>query len=427
MKPELNLTILLLFLLILAACTESVPAPVEAAVTIKLTDKSLQTRSQDPDEELITDINWFIFNEDGLFEESGYLSRRTVLLSGSSDIEASLLKGVEYSVYVCANMGYEINSITTLSELTSQRFYLAYPDDYASGMPMSGVWTGSVTEDGEVIEIELERMMAKVSVCMDRSSLDDDVTLNVRSIQVGNCPRSALLFGESAALSSSDVFSNGFIKTYEDADDLNIDESLGVSREVSVYMLENMQGDLLPDAQDDSDKVLSSPYSSVCSYIEIKSEYISPDYSTPAEDYLIYRFYLGESVGNFDIRRNCHYHFTVKPEGDGLSGTGWRVDISALEAVTEGTITIQPSDVIYAEVGDSLHVWADVTPSTAVVTIDEELLEVDVENGLYDYEIDEDGRGLMLWFKATGTGMVYMEAGSPVNAADGAIIFVRDP
>lgn len=413
-----------LYILLLLSCSESVPAPKEAAVTITLTSNSLLTRSQDPDEDFISDVNWFVFNADGLPEESGYIGRRTMLSSGAG-IELSLLKGETYSVYVCANLGYELTEISTLDELQAERFYLAYPDEYSAGMPMSGVWTDKISGDGQVIEVGLDRMMAKISVKMDRTGLDDGVTMNVRSVQIGNCPRSALLFGESAARSSSDVFSNGFIKTYEDADDLNIDESVGISREVSVYMLENMWGDLLPDAEDDEDKILSEPYSSVCSYIELKSEYISSSYSTPAEEYVVYRFYLGEDVGNFDVTRNCHYHFTVKPEGDGLSGTGWRVDISALEEVTEGSITIQPSDIIYANVGDSLHVWAEVTPSTTAVTIDEELLETDVENGLYDYEIDEDGRGLMLWFKTTGTGMVYMEAGPPVNAADGALIFVR--
>lgn len=329
MKKLPDLTIILLFLAF--SCSESDPVPEDATITIKLTDTCMQTRSQDPDEELVSDINWFIFSEDGLPELSGYISRRQLASAGGVvSIQVDVAKGAQYQVYVCANATEDLTDISSLSELMEKRFWLTRPDDYTIGMPMSGSWSGSISEDGEIVEVPLERMMAKVSICMDRTGLSDGVTMNVRSVEIGNCPRSALYFGESAARSSSDVFTNGFTKTYEDADGLNIDESLGVSQEVSVYMLENMQGDLLPEAEDDSDKILSGAYASVCSYIEIKSEYISDAYTTYPSQYLTYRFYLGESVSNFDIRRNCHYHFTVAPSGDGISETSWRVDISEL-------------------------------------------------------------------------------------------------
>lgn len=327
-----NLTIILLFFAL--SCSESDPAPGEAVITIKLTDNCMQTRSEDPDEEMVSDVNWFVFNEDGLPELCGYISRRQLLSAGGVvNIQVPVAVGAEYQVYACVNATEDLTDIGSLSELMEKRFWLTYPDDYVVGMPMSGHWSGRITEDGQTVEIPLERMMAKVSLRMDRTDLDDDITMNVRSVEIGNCPRSVLYFGDSAARSSSDVFSSGFIKSYEDADGLNIDESLGMSQEVSVYMLENMQGDLLPDAEEDSDKILSGEYASVCSYIEIKAEYISAAYTTYPSRYLTYRFYLGEGVGNFDIRRNCHYHFVISPDGDGISESSWRVDISELTDV----------------------------------------------------------------------------------------------
>ena len=155
----------------------------------------------------------------------------------------------------------------------------------------------------------------------------------MRSVQVGGCPNSAKLFGKSKAETVRDVFSSGFDKTWKQLDPLNADKSLGISGEVGVYMLENMQGDLLEGNTSQEDKVFPDGdlHAKVCSYLELKMEYYSPSKNTAAGKYLIYRFFLGEGPGNFDVVRNCHYHYTVKVSGDGLLGTGWRVDKSALE------------------------------------------------------------------------------------------------
>ena len=102
---------------------------------------------------------------------------------------------------------------------------------------------------------------------------------------------------------------------------------------VSVYLLENRQGDLLEGITDEREKILSdSRYSEVCSFIELKADYHSPRWHTRAGEHLVYRFYLGESPGNFDVRRNTLYRIWVRPQGDGLQEDSWRVDKTALEA-----------------------------------------------------------------------------------------------
>lgn len=300
-------------------------------LTVKIQVGEMPTRSKDPDEEVISDVNLFIFSEDGLLEDSYYMSWRELSKKSKMSMKVTLVRGVKSTIVCCANFGFKLGGITSLDGLDGYRYAMTYPDEYSKGMPMCGrvekVWS---TEDKE-ITVGLERLMAKISVRMDRTELDDGVKLAVKSVVIGNCPKSVTLKGPSAAVSDRDVFARGFIKSYSQADGLNKDVSAGLSEEVSVYMLENMQGDLLDDTVDDSGKILSGVKAKICSYIEIQAEYYSLEYHTKAGEALKYRFYLGESSGNFDIERNCHYHISVQPHGSGIDETSWRIDKTALE------------------------------------------------------------------------------------------------
>ena len=91
-----------------------------------------------------------------------------------------------------------------------------------------------IDNNNSVINVKMERLMAKISLSIDRRKLNKNISFNVRSVRIGGCPKSAALFSPSAAEGSNDVFSNGYMKSYSDADDLNIDEKTGISREVNV-------------------------------------------------------------------------------------------------------------------------------------------------------------------------------------------------
>lgn len=294
--------------------------------------QAMDTRSFDPDEERISDINLFVFSEDGMVEESRYLSSREIERNGGMiHVSMPLVRGIPASIACCANFGYRMEGIQTIDNLAGYRYHMAYPDEYSKGMPMSCIVTGTWDTDEKRIVLPLRRMMARISVAMDRSALDSGVSIKVRSIRIASCPRSASVIGPSHAMGSTDVFTAGFVKSYSDADAMNIEVEPGISGEVSVYMLENMMGDLLDDTTDDYGKVPGEGLSPSCSFIEIACEYSSPQTGTRPGEYLRYRFFPGESNWNFDIERNCHYHFTVQPFGDGLGDSGWRIDRSALE------------------------------------------------------------------------------------------------
>lgn len=323
----------------LSGCSkEDIPADPDAAQAICgihidfRRGDGYDTRAAAPDEEKISDLNIFLFDSDGRLESRVFL-RGLDKTGCPAGWDTEWLLGTECRIFACANFGFEMKGISTTEDIRQFRYHMAYPDEYSRGIPMSGEAAVTVSRDMRTVSVQMTRLMSRITLAIDRSALDANVKFHVKSARIGGSPRSVNAFADSRAAGRTDTFSQGFIHSLSEADALNIDAGAGVSRTVSLYMLENLQGDLLPDISGEEEMVLDDKpdaVSGVCSYIELKIEYISETLHTGAEEYLIYRFYLGERPGNFDVRRNCCYRITVKPAGTGLNGAGWRVDKSAL-------------------------------------------------------------------------------------------------
>ena len=301
--------LILIVLIGTVACQKDNPV---RNVVIRWDPGVLMTRSVSPDEERLSDLNLFVFRPDGELEAQVWLDERAFARQDGR-CSLPLVRGLPVSLYACVNFGYKIKDVSCLDDLLEKRFYLTYPDEYSHGIPMSGI----AELDGESLEvtIPLERMMAKISLRIDRRALRKDVRFQVRSVTLGDSPRSACPFAPSRTLGNLDVFSRGFERTGSQADGLNRDASTGLSQEVSVYMLENLQGDepLLP------------------SYLELAVDYQSETQTTRPGAWLTYRFRLGDGQGNCDVQRNFHYHYTIRPEHDGLlTEDGWKLDRTAL-------------------------------------------------------------------------------------------------
>ena len=405
--------------------TSCLPVPVPVMQTTETTlifdVGKMHTKALDPDETRLTDVNILVFDQDGHAEECIWIP------DAGETATIHLIKGNTYSIRACANFGYRVYA-DHIDELKEISYYMAYPDEYRDGIPMFASIDYFTAGEAASIKLPFQRLMAKISLKMDRSRLSDDVSMNVLAARIGNCPKSVNICGPSRITSHDQCFAAGFSRGEFETVPLNVSGPDMVSGEVSLYMLENMQGEMTPAIADDQEKVFPTgdPRREICSYVELELEYTSKTQYSYHKN-LIYRFYLGDSINNLDVERNCHYSITVRPENDGLSGDGWRVDKSGI--VEDGPVSFAsyPAGYIRGDIGDKVHIWCEISPLRTPFDVGLEYMEDDKAAGIYDYEIDADGHGATLTLTGPGVGLIYMEAGDPINDAALFIIEVNLP
>ena len=385
----------------------------------------IPTRSSLPDDRLVSDINLLIYNAEGLLEERRYLSaRQFTVQDGTIPLKTSLLTGAAYDIFVAANIGYALPALSR-EAVDTYRYYFAYPDEYSRGIPMSARLDAYVSGGEAEIRIPLVRTMARIDLTLDRTELRSDVTFQVTSVTIGNGPSSVLLFGDSKAESATQVFAGGFTLDGRQVQALNMDQSPGISGTVSLYLPENLQGDLLETDEETEKHFSEGPYGQVCSYLEIRGTYHSDNWHTRAGEPLTYRFYLGDGPGNFDVYRNTACQVTVHLQGSGLEEDGWRVDKHSL--IQETRFNLHPAAYNECRSGEDFHLWCDVSPPDTYFEIEPVAWDDDERvHELYTFDIDPDGHGLTIHTRKGGSVMVYFKAGAPVNR-DTLALLVIDP
>ena len=130
---------------------------------------------------------------------------------------------------------------------------------------------------------------------------------------------------------------------------------------------------------------------------------------------LMYFFYLIFSL----------YSVTVKPQGDGLRETSWRVDKSGLTA-TKGSLNLHPAAYNECAIGDSFRIWCDVVPPETPFYMEALAHDDDPEVAkLYSYTVDPDGHGLTIHTWKGGTAVIYFKAGPPVDRDTLAMLVIK--
>lgn len=313
-----------------------------------------------PPEYDIHDLCIFIFDEYGDLEEEAYFPK--IQGTGEYTYRSYLVAGKRYTICACANTGYRIKA-ETLEELEAAEYHLAYPDEYSHGIPMAGSTEVRRAEKEGSIILQLERLMAKISLRIDRSRLSEGVDMDVTEVRIGNCPKKVTMFTESRVEDAEACFITGLVRKEDETYPLNTYGTDGVSGEVDLYMLENMQG-IFSDSKitEDRDKILdgSDPRSHCASFIEVSLTYLSDERYTAEKD-LKYRFYLGGTLNDLDIERNCHYRIVITPHDDGLNGDGWRVDKEGICSFVRN-IELSAESMEFSYIGQTGVISAQVLP-----------------------------------------------------------------
>lgn len=414
-KGRIQGTLLSILAAIFGSCSQEEPSEdtAIATVSIALDIGTFETRSGISDEDTVHDLNLLIFDEKGRTHMSLW---QEDFRSGSREV--TLDQGHTFSFYAFANFGEEIR-VSSVEDLAGISV-----ETKEQGIPMTARAQDIMIEDGMSIGLVLTRLSAKISLRMDRSLLDDDVTMKVVRASIGNSPKYIPLIGVNRAETRYDCTERGHTLETGDCEGLNTIGKGGLSDEVRLYVPENMQGNFPFRISEDEEKVFDAgdPMADICSYIELEMEY-SSDALISYDNNLIYRFYLGDGLDNLDVERNCHYRITVTPEGDGLSGGGWRVDKSGI-GPSVPYFTMHPGEYIEGHVGDTLRVWCDYYPGSAPFDPGYEELDFDRSRGIYDYTVDMQKKEVTLILKKPGTGILYMSAGEPVSMSGMAFLEV---
>ena len=129
---------------------------------------------------------------------------------------------------------------------------------------------------------------------------------------------------------------------------------------------------------------------------------------------------FGYASGPHGLSRNVKYSYSLLVTRKGSTDPG--TPLGPEEAVGEGWIKIYPGQFLTGTNGEKLHIWVEVYPEDTPVDFCREDLDFDVERGIYTYEMDPDGHGVVLTLCDDGTGMFTVDAGAPVN--DGFLVIV---
>ena len=271
------------------------------------------------DESLLKDVNIYVVSEAGAVLSHEYIT-------ASREAIVTIYDNLKYKVYAVANLGKSV-ALATEGEILSLKGdegSSAVSGSGGSGVLMSGKLPLQVLRGKQGITVPLTRAVAKIEVKGDMTGLNDDVSVKVKQVRLRNVPKTGTYFCTDKVKDVSEV---------KDGDPMQFADCAGFPGGVEFYMLENMQGTLLPGNTSQKDKVWpqGSLYAGVCSYVEIVAQYESD----LKEGDVVYRFYLGsDACSNYDVQRNVKYVVSVFFKGNGgVDENSWRVDVEDLDDV----------------------------------------------------------------------------------------------
>ena len=373
------------------------------AVTFSSEEDGVKTPGSESGEH--NDISLLVFDSFGKAEAN-------IRLNGLQH-SLELVSGETYSFYACAGFDQDIfaDDICEMDELTYS--FTGFLMEESGRKPKCAYLKDVTITDSTEIHLELKNMLVKVSLSFDRRRLNEDVTMNVTGLKICNCPIYTYVF---RPWDGSQIAERRNLK-WESADMEDMNNTTEENADMEIYMPEEFTSDEL----NSEDIGLQD-----CRYLEIELDYLS-DTRFTAEEPLIYRLHIGDSLRCSDLMRNTHHKISICPIGDGLSSEGWRIDKTNLKEFGPSRFASFPESYIQGDIGDTLHLRCEFYPPHAPFDVGLEELEYDKAEGIYDYIIDEDGHGVRLILTGPGTGIVYMEAGSPVNEAAMWVIEVNLP
>ena len=297
----------------------------------------------DPDR--IYSLNVWVYRDGCLFPD---YSSYTGDFSGN---EVSLLfpdlNGL-YDVYFLANMG-EMEAPVLEEDIGEVSFTVTGHSAFVDGgFPMAAALLDYRPEEGTVLQ--LEKLVGRYDIYVYRNPANAKASYTFTSGKMRCCVGTVRPFAEdegeghfaSRAMSTSDLLWKG--------DNLSADdiEALNAGEPVTLYYLENCQGNLLPMNTDPRGKnpeavaeATGDPLrANLCSYLEFTCRVTTPTVTYPS---VLYRMFLGRDMtGDFSVVRGTCSRLMLDVVSDCVTGGDWFV-VPGERQVT-GKILLTESD-----------------------------------------------------------------------------------
>lgn len=293
--------------------------PVTCDFTLEVENPLVETKATYMPSTLnkITNVNVWIYRDGTLLSDYSFYKS-----DYASDPHLPMMfpsASASYNVYLFANVGQKTAPANEANIGTVSFSVNDYSSFINNGFPMANSVLNYTPSGGQSISIK--RLVGVYYISLAQSS--DKITWEVTGGRVCNVPKVVRPFGTlegfegyaskienaSEKLSSGDLLSSGDIS------------SLNGGGSVTLYYLENCQGQLLPGNTDYRLKKLDAPeFSGIkdfCTYLQLDCSAVTP---TATYSNIHYNFYLGEdATTDFSVRRSTQHAFSLQLSSDIIS------------------------------------------------------------------------------------------------------------
>ncbi len=251
--------------------------------------------------------------------------RLAAVVHSASEPVLTLAVDRMYDVYVIANMG-DLSESIPVCESDMETFKCVVPSSdnmKARGLPMAGMASSACVGN---VTVKVRRLVAKLNIIIDHSEMDSggaDMSFCNTAVKVHRAANVVRPFADGGSAAES-------------ADEINpevydcqvvVDGYADLSEEITLYVPENMQGNLLSGNLDPWEKSESSDVS-LCTYISMEG--VKDGAVDGVEGDFVYRFFPGtDDVRNFDLQGNKVYDISLVLTWDGMYvEDSWKVEKS---------------------------------------------------------------------------------------------------
>ena len=374
-----------------SAIREEEPAPAEQSICLQFAVEGDDSKSiyTDKDVSQIRNVTVYGVDQDGLWKRVSFGNNPKLA-------RFRFPAGSRVHFYVMANMGEVFLPTDRENRILPELFQYYLPNDTdftRSGIPMATEADVTLTAGDNLAIISLQRLVAKLSIRIDKSAITsglDTPVLSSGSIVLCQANRRLLPFARegSRATKADDLFS-GF-SPYFDLERFGKEKNEVEHTDIVLYVPENCQGVY---------RNLPANKAALCTYIEYRGTKDGSQDGVGGP--MRYRAYLGGNVtDDYSVLRNRHYSASLSLTWDGLiwKADGWRIDASGLSdgrrlviAPSADSFTAMSSDLQRVRKSAASAFYMNYSVDGGSTALHGRMLE---RNWPYGYEVLLDGKPL---------------------------------